>query len=637
MELELQILGGPHLSEFRAAESFCAHLAELLQQQFAQIETTIKLVSVPSLQCYGQVAQDVDQLLILESTTPLKVGCNGIDVSISGAVLAIEHKHLTPQDVQVTSQELLVRYNDSKGWRSATDKLRLQCLGARDYLAQLCGLKEFIYGAVWLPNVVLGEDQRSPPNTLGSNFTLEDLAGVLVNSPARKGSRNSGHFGFRGSIDHTTGSLRELREISTLSGINRRRLERFTERYLRDQKFAEYLGERSVVFRGRAGTGKTTFILRAAHDLARRGHRCLFLTFNQALRLDILTLMQTGEEVLPKEAPRVNVLSLHSFLWQVMHELACIDECWEDKPYDEKLLYNLKRLLSADYRPALRSWAATEERKYDFVFVDEGQDLLAEEREALRRVFSDKRLVVADGHDQLLRGGRCIWDPPGSEAHVHVYTMRRSLRMQAGIVRFGNALAGKLGLTDWSIAENRSLPGGQVIVRFGSYTEKLHKKLHAELIDSGNSPGDMLFAVSQQAAMVDGERKYSVYDFVSKLRGWGGRVWNGTERQERKRIKPLRRDEIRLCDYMSIRGLECWTFVAVWLDEFFEYHCANGRVAEDSLTADLDRELQAFQLVLMSITRPINSLVITLRSRESRLGRAVLELAEDEPGIAVME
>ena len=76
-------------------------------------------------------------------------------------------------------------------------------------------------------------------------------------------------------------------------GVSRSKLEKITKAaILKDQLYAQAIGEKLVVIRGRAGTGKTVKLLHIAHDLCvNQQKRCLILTYNKALVSDIRRLI----------------------------------------------------------------------------------------------------------------------------------------------------------------------------------------------------------------------------------------------------------------------------------------------------------------------------------------------------------
>jgi len=163
----------------------------------------------------------------------------------------------------------------------------------------------------------------------------------------------------------------------------------------------------------------------------------------------------------------------------------------------------------------------------------------------------------------------------------------------------------------------------------GKYTQDIHRRLLQELRDNGNQPGDLLFGVHH---VRDLPQERSV-DLADTLRSWGEQVWNGTKEHERKRLKPLSPQEVRVCKYMSLRGLECWTFVGIWIDDFFREQVVKSAREEADLAAEATSQLHAFFLTLMAITRPINTLVLTLRDEHSVLGEAIFNVGQTNPGM----
>src|SRR5690606_18197530 len=101
--------------------------------------------------------------------------------------------------------------------------------------------------------------------------------------------------------------------------LTRKKIEHITKEILKDQKYAQAIGEKLVVISGRAGTGKTIKLLTIACNLAENeGARSLILTYNHALVSDIKRTLALAE--IPDDVDKysVNITTLHKFIYELV-------------------------------------------------------------------------------------------------------------------------------------------------------------------------------------------------------------------------------------------------------------------------------------------------------------------------------
>lgn len=638
-EIELDIIGLPGGREFRIAERFADRLSNLLRSWVAT--SRVRIVSVPSLQCLGCRVQDIDQILFLQIDPPFEFDHYGRRIEIGEVLLVIEVKGHRANDIRFEHQSLLVRYSEpAPHWLNVSEKAMEQVASVRRFLRELAGYEAHPVHAVFLPEVAREDIPEQVPSVLGGSFRIGDVLGLLASSRVGTRKGNVVQFRSRDRIDGVVEALRRARAPVTLSALNKVRVQRITERYARDQQFYQAVGKKLLVFQGKAGTGKTSFMVRLANDLARQGKRSLFLTFNHSLRVELLTLLNSDEalERLRRSRaaagtgliPRVEVSGLDLFMVDLL-EAAGIIRSRYFQDYEK------------DYPPAVRRLAdlpttrlgqirAREPFRFDFVFVDEAQDIRVEERDALMRLYGPQNLIVSIGHDQITRERPCEWIAAVPEGGIHVRRYNRSLRMKEGIVQFVDRLAGLLGISEYESYEGAEIPGGRVHVHVGKYSRELHAAVMADLAasDSGACPGDLLMAIHETrngAHGTSGSRPVSS-GLRELLRASGNRFWDGLDPETRRRNLPLSSDEVRICNYMSVRGLEAWAMVCFHLDR----HFAHAERTIPSVEGDIfGRQNRAFGMVAIACTRPINSLVITLSDPGSDFSRACIESAREDP------
>jgi hypothetical protein len=207
------------------------------------------------------------------------------------------------------------------------------------------------------------------------------------------------------------------------------------------------------------------------------------------------------------------------------------------------------------------------------------------------------------------------------------------LRMKANLAEFSNAVAEEAGLP-WRLTPNDEAGGGRVIVLKGSYLD--YRDLHSELIASakaaGNEEIDFLFCVPPSNVHYGAGGGFSELGQVLTQRGL--RVWDATNEQVRRDF-PRLTDTYRIVQYASCRGLEGWTVVAESMDDFwadqFEKRRLQGGDRETGRSADQIAAEEAWRWCAIPLTRPIDTLVITLRDPNSPFSKAILNAADRYP------
>ena len=95
--------------------------------------------------------------------------------------------------------------------------------------------------------------------------------------------------------------------------------------------------------------------------------------------------------------------------------------------------------------------------------------------------------------------------------------------------------------------------------------------------------------------------------------------WNGFNKSIRKDFS-RDNDNIRMLHYESIRGLEGWIVVLDEIDQYYEYLITNKNTKLS--------ENEAKQRILIALTRPIDTLVISVKDRNSKFSKMLVEICE---------
>lgn len=353
-----------------------------------------------------------------------------------------------------------------------------------------------------------------------------------------------------------------------------------------------------TIFKGRAGTGKTISLLQLATYLCgEKQKKCLFLTYNKALVSDIKRM-----------------LLFAPFLWKNQIEILSVQKYFKDVALSNNLWMDTGNF-GTDYNSCLKSLQNKETRqiecvKYDYVFIDEAQDWLQNEKEILLKMFSYDQIVVADGVDQFIRSlGGIGWD----NGKAIQQEKKMSLRQKSHLVDFVNAYSAAFNI-GWSVEVNSDLSGGHIYIR-KDYNSTIHSQLIQLAKEVDSTEYDFLFLVPPQMVK---ENKFI------KLKEYEERnihLFDGTNDELRdKGYDDPYLKQCRLYQYDSCRGLEGWTTICLRFDELIQYKLNSG----------LNKD-QAYLWSLMPLTRAIDTIVITLRDVDSEVGQVLRRMANVHP------
>lgn len=648
-----------------AEEVAWAHrLGRKLQEEFKPFEDgDVVIHAKASAYGYGQRYNDIDVVVIgvfpngidrhIDCIINVKDGPSrqtkpGESVRFYSFCMTLEIKATDPRFVRVVGlNELQVQYRDS-GWKSATDQSEGQKQALKAILLDKIGVHIWVCNAIWLTSFERSALPSGVQNLLPKIVSLTDLLFVCCGQrpPFQSKPAHSPFFSAinredQESID-TSGlgkfltSLQRV-EVQSLGNLSRKKLEQITASLLNDPQYAQAVGKQLVIIRGRPGTGKTVKLLRLAHDLASRyGARIRILTYNLALVSDIRRLIALSG-INDDTAGLIDISSLDKFFYELItvSGLSAFDY---DRYFDQK-----KRMLD-DIQEALdmglvserdiETWLMRPEFRFDYIFVDEGQDWPRAEQALLLKVFGPAQVVVGDGIDQMVRGqSRSEWGEQAESRLVHrVPPERRCLRQKYNLNEFNRGFARAVD-HPWELESRADFPGGRVIIALEGYTRGLHERLWEDCQKDGNKGYEMLFMVPPSLATAG--RGFSLRE---QFESWGMRLWDGTIRDTRKEF-PTDPQEFRVIQYESCRGLEAWTGICLGLDEIFDLKMRSWQRQEDQLSIEDDETLRsrdAFKWCMIPLTRAIDTTVITLSNHDSEFSRRLLSVAEASPDIALL-
>lgn len=210
--------------------------------------------------------------------------------------------------------------------------------------------------------------------------------------------------------------------------------------------------------------------------------------------------------------------------------------------------------------------------------------------------------------------------------------------MKRNLAVFAAALADEAGIS-LDILPSEKAGGGRVVLVSGPWASQheLHVELATQAAAAKNEPIDSLYCVPTSSIIEDGQTRTSGLSHA--LEGWGLDTWDGVDERKRQDF-PRSTSEHRVVHYMSCRGLEGWTVVLEDLDQFwaerFELKMSEGLAPseiEGLHSLDDLAAKQAWRWAFIALTRPIDTLVITVANLDNPLSKALLKVARDFPDI----
>ena len=652
----IELIGQKGTPEHDAAVA----ISEAFIKTWPGIETTpkeeehVKIASCVKLS--GQKVSDIDVVLVGQLRPNRfivpKAGAKDADgnslvstkVRVKSFIAAIEVKDHPAENMVVEAGGILVKYRD--GWKSATEQNEQQRYALLSYLRDATGASPWVHRCVLLRGIhELPKDRGISRPTSGAVPALFDATAILVAMASVNGIRKlgGGHTISSGDEALLEGILADnLLAPLKPSSVDRKRMDRISARPEEARQLAALLGKTRIHLRGNGGTGKTVLLLQSAYEAFQaHGKRSLMLTYNTALAADIqrtLALMGIPGD---GEAGGISVRTVMSFTYGWLNKLGVVqsDEHAGFEEYEAKcseaLRYIAEGAIKQSDIEALKSTHATE-LAYDGILVDEAQDWPQVEADLLVALYGAQSIALADGLSQLIRGAPTDWTARAgaSVQHVGQRSLRDGLRMKANLAKFANALAEEAGF-QWHVTPNKQAPGGRIVIAHGNYAamDDLQKDVLSAAIKAGNQPIDTLHCVPPSTIHQRDGRRHSDLGRAFLSHGW--ECWDAVDETTRRSF-PRSVMALRIVQHESCRGLEGWTTILDGLDEFWSLKYDGAPVDGQSrgvVDPHLHASAVAWRWCMIPLTRPIDTLVITLRSNDNALAWAIDRVAKALPDI----
>lgn len=653
MAVEIKIHGVSGSAEYDAAET----LARIFEGDLGK-SVSGRVDLCPNLKLVGQKNKDVD-LLVVGRLQDVRMNVEIEDLgafmsrqlTVQSFAFVIEVKDHDLKQTQLSGNRIFVAYEGRL--HDATQQAYDEMYSLLNFLKSRLGegLAPWMCSFVWLRNISIdvlrnigNKSLWNGGNTLPAGFSLPFLFRLACGQQrpcVLGGNRFFNSFSKDALENNTDQRIVQLvaGQVAIPSELTRRRIERLNSRILAgDDDLKKAIGTRLVVFAGRAGTGKTVRMLRAARELASEyNRRCLFLTYNRALVQDIRRLLFIAD--IP-DAPDhcVKILTIHEFVRSVASSLGLLrsDHDLLDSDTFSAMCQEISEYLrcgaltEADLQGLAKS--SPEILCWDHVFVDEAQDCTDAEKDLLFALFNYQKIVIADGVDQFLRGIRpCDWL---RNVFVTKRTEERALRQKRNLACFANGYADSISLR-WSVDPVDSMAGGSIYLCNELYPFEILQEIRRETLASGNDAYDLMFLVPP--ALV---QKNIGFRDIGQFAENGFMLWDGTN-TDLLRLAPAEASQHRLLQYASCRGLEAWTVVCIGFDEYIRHTAKFLPEPTDDLELELaSRDEKLTRLAglraLIPLTRAIDTLVLTLMEPNSEEAVRLVSLAKSMPDIVSM-
>lgn len=639
--------------------------AEQLKQQFENDfrgkELKGRILIASSVQLFGGSVRDLDLVVLgkLEGYTTyltskvknrnnLVFGPSKNKVDIHDFCFIIELKDHDPRHLFCDNFALYAEYLDST--RNVTEQSENQKYALKNFITQNSKSKvPTIVNLIWLRQVddlsiIPGSECK---NILPSTFTFNELIEKAINCEEKFLPQSNGNnyvlscssLGFK-----TMENLFEYfgKEKERLGNITRKKVQMITQDVIDKQITKIETNKKIVTLRGLAGTGKTSMLLRMAYRLQQdKNARCLILTYNRALVGDIKRLLAFADVSDRLDGRTADIESMQGFFIKLMKNFSeDLDINISKENFQNDYDNGLDKLYNYISENVITENDIKEKKKkcpelgWDYLLIDEGQDWDDREKTIMMQFYADGHLIVADGVDQMVRGVMPQnWIANLREDQYDKKNIGVCLRQKENLMAFSNALASKLNLK-WSVKKNaQGLKGGDILIINDEKLDDNIPRLVKQCQNAGNELYDFMVLVPPSLTQKDNNGQHQ-YKNIEQFENLGYRVFDGTNDSIRCSYGSV--DQIRVYQYDSCRGLEGWTVICRNIDDFVDYkfndYVVNNRDIKDPLVMDTFDERQKLYVkrwLMMAITRPIDTLVITVKDSSCKIANILRGIAAD--------
>lgn len=303
---------------------------------------------------------------------------------------------------------------------------------------------------------------------------------------------------------------------------------------------------------------------------------------------------------------------------------------------------------------------------WSIIFIDEGQDCEQYEKEILFSLRGSKNIVVASGgKEQLIRtSGVRLWNRSnGRKIPFNINKLYGSShRQKENIILFVNDLAAEYKVDIKLKSHVSSKFTGKIILDLRDETslydfDQINSLLKYGKLNECSVYESLMVLVTSKYVQYNSKASFNVdvTDHVKKVNKSVNRtlkdeelfeeqsisVWSGVSENKSELQIPFQ-NQTRVISYDSCRGLESWSVMCMDIDGFI-YHKrksddAISYLADDLfLTEDERKDKYALTWLLMAFTRPIDTLYLDLRKRNSPISKKIVEICRKLGGVEILE
>ena len=595
---------------------------------------------IPSVQIYGQNVRDIDLVVMGQFDNLYFDGMNtrqgeGRNLKVSSFLVNIELKSMPEYRIKLVGSDYIVSYENTNS-HNASEQCRKAKYALLNHIKEQLCYDPFVVDLLWFKSLTLANlteiKNGRIDNALPASFSVKEFFETIAKQASI--SKNDGSLlnTFRPSSNISLSELYGfLTEVRNPEGLTLRKFNAVCmESEELDQQVKMILnnaGSKMNYLSGRAGTGKTILLLQTAYQLVNKEHkRCKILTYNHALVSDIKRLIDYTKIPEGVDKQTLSISTFDSFFQSMLSQFGLIDRGMDPTKPNYRQLYGskleeLKCLLQqkCDELECESIKDSSLGLDWDYILIDEAQDVSDLEKDLFFLLYSPHRLVIADGVDQFVKSNaRQDWcQGVGQESLNQAAEMTLERRQKANIVRFLNALSYRAKL-NWKVEENKTIPGGEIIVE-ARYTSDIHIELERRCVENKCENYDILILVPPSMAENGKFRLANAYK-NAKIN-----LFDGVDYANRTKYPT--HNECRLYQYDSCRGLEGWCVVCLNLDELVDYKKKTCTIDTNSLLSEEEqRKRYALLWTLIPLSRPIDTLVITLQNPQSEIGEILKDL-----------
>ena len=573
-----------------------------------------------NLTLHGQSTRDVDILVagaLKNCKFPISNNADHKFFYVNDFCIVIELKEHESKYIVPKGTDIYVTYNNGHN-KNATNQNENQKYSFIKYFERRYGYQPRTSNFLWLTSLNKSQltsikNGQNDVGALSNEFTFSEMMQIFVSQ------QDTSRFYYspenkRFLVDISQ-LLAEARPIP--QGLTAKTFNKLIQQRVQRSLETLSIGKDLTVFSGKAGTGKTFFLLQTALSLstAEKPHYCLLLSYNHALVSDIRRLLNF---IIDKENYNPETIGI-STMYRYFNNLIRTVDPDNIITYDDsedavnKKLNDLLDLVSTCGEEDL----ACLRQEWEYILIDEAQDWTDTELEIIIKIYGKEHVIAADGINQFIKCGK--------KQHFGKKNNRiklgTSLRQETNLVKFVNAYIDAVKLQNTGLKDN-NMPGGEVIIT-GKYSDTLHADLLNECInDLGGCCYDMLFLVPSSMVVNKAFKHKQSFEKANI------HIFDGTNPVLREQYT-TNLDECRLYHYESCRGLESLITVCLNFDELIQEkmkHYVDNPDPNILNTYEQRRNDFVYTWSLMPLTRPVAKLVIVLKDKNSEIGQILFDI-----------